>query len=229
MSVATVVWALVSAPATTLEEGKVFASSKIQLANTKAAMAMRVPWREGFALMQNYGNEVSTFRSDIPLQNIIYEGNNNDNLWQKALSNPAAMDVRLIYMRRTPGNEDEVWQALHDSPILNQYHIVYQDSNQVVYGWGAVLPLIEKKQPKILATGEATWFIRTRGTCFTSVAPLGSIVTVTNEATSAQVTCRVTGSGPSDEGRVINLESHQFSQLADPAGGVVQVIVSTTP
>jgi glycosyltransferase involved in cell wall biosynthesis len=224
----TIMWALASTPAATVQEGLVFASSQTQISSAKAALAMRKPLHGGYVLMQNYGNEVTTFRSDIPLQYVIYEGNNNNRLWQRALHDPSAMDVRLIYMRQTRGHEDEVWQALHGSATLSQYHVVYEDSDQVVYGWGPAQPSPEIKQTETLASGEATWFDAEAETCLTSLAPIGSIISVVGNIASEHINCKVTGAGPSNEGRIINLESRQFSQLASLDTGTTPITISIT-
>jgi hypothetical protein len=235
---------LITTPATTLQEGRTFASSQINVADMKAALVMKAHWAGGRALVQDYGDEVATFYSAIPLQDVIYEGTNKDDLWRAALRDPSTVDVRMIYMRSTPGNQDQVWQALHNSPVLRKYHLIYKDADQLVYAWNNPRlttrtelkierrgsahrhPGAMSRPGRLLARGGATWFYGARNTCQTSVAPRGSLVLVTNRRNGAHITCRVTGTGPGSPGHIVNLTRPQFRQLGDPADGVVPVGIS---
>lgn len=224
---------IVATPATTVAEARFFSSSHAELANVEAAESLHDHWTGGYALIQNYGAELQTFRSQIPLDNVIYEGNNNGDLWQRALKDPAGLGVRLIYMRRTQGQTDLVWQALHGSPGLQAYHLVYSDPSQLIYSWGTGpdLPATEASSAAPGTEGLATWYAGPSGTCLTSLAPLGSTVKVVSQSNSASFTCRVAGAGPSLQGRIVNVEAGQFTRLGNLASGVAPVrlaIISTT-
>jgi len=52
------------------------------------------------------------------------------------------------------------------------------------------------------------------------------VVTVTNLANGAQVTCVVTDRGPYDYSRIIDLDRDTFAHLADPTRGVIQVEIT---
>jgi hypothetical protein len=45
--------------------------------------------------------------------------------------------VRWIYMRSTPGNQDQVWRELHtELRLVNNYTLLYQDSDRLIYRRG---------------------------------------------------------------------------------------------
>ena len=77
----------------------------------------------------------TAFDSRIPVGQIVYE--NSSPQWQRALADPAAQSIRWIYLRRTPGNPDAVWLALHRGGMqLNRYTVVYSDPDRVIYREG---------------------------------------------------------------------------------------------
>jgi rare lipoprotein A len=52
------------------------------------------------------------------------------------------------------------------------------------------------------------------------------VVTVTNLANGASTTCTVNDRGPYGPGRIIDLDREVFAQLADPAVGVIDVVIT---
>lgn len=118
--------------AATLREGVAFRASATERANVAAANWLRGHYDGGLVLMESFGNESVTFGSRIPTGEIIYEG--SFRLWQPALRNPAGHRVRWVYLRRTAGNPDDTWRALHDSPQLtDNYALVYADRDRQIY------------------------------------------------------------------------------------------------
>ena len=115
----------------TLAEPLHFRASAGEQANAIAARWLRSHYDGGKVLMESFGNETVTFSSRIAVGQIIYEGSFRQ--WQPALADPAAHGIRWIYMRRTPGNQDDVYRRLHDSVMLDRYRLVYQDQARLVY------------------------------------------------------------------------------------------------
>jgi hypothetical protein len=81
--------------------------------------------------MESFGNETVTFGSQIPLGQIVYEGSFRQ--WGPDLAGPRSHGIRWIYMRRTPGNTDEVFRRLHGSSQLDGYRLVYRDPARLIY------------------------------------------------------------------------------------------------
>ncbi len=77
-------------------------------------------------------------------------------------------------------------------------------------------------------TGRATYYNHApvSGGCAHKDLPKGTVVTVTNEANGASVTCKVNDSGPYGAGRIIDLHPDQFSAIADLSTGVIRVTIS---
>lgn len=115
----------------TLKEAEVFRAGQSEQANVVAASWLRTHYDGGGVLMESFGNESVTFASRIPTSKIIYEGSYR--LWLPALADPASHGIRWIYMRRTSGSSDDVWNALHGSAALNFYEVAYSDPNRVIY------------------------------------------------------------------------------------------------
>jgi len=80
--------------------------------------------------------------------------------------------------------------------------------------------------PPNTQTGGASWYAYNPGECAHRTLPKGTVVTVTNLANGATVTCVVTDRGPYDYSRIIDLDRDTFAQLADPTQGVIQVEIS---
>ena len=117
-----------------LREAKAASSSAVAKADERAGAWLRAHYSGGLILMQSAGNETVAFDSRVPLGRIVSEDNSGQ--WQQALANPAAQDVRWIYMRRLPGGPDAVWLALHGRPRLTHYTAVYADPDHVLYREG---------------------------------------------------------------------------------------------
>jgi Glycosyl transferase family 2/Dolichyl-phosphate-mannose-protein mannosyltransferase len=115
----------------TLQEPQAYQASASQQANDRAALWLRGHYRGGAMLMESFGNETVTFESRIPLRSIIYEGSYRQ--WQPALRDPFGHGIRWIYMRRTAGDTDDVWNALHSRPELSRYTLVYRDADRLIY------------------------------------------------------------------------------------------------
>lgn len=75
------------------------------------------------------------------------------------------------------------------------------------------------------ATGNASWFAATNGTCAHRTLPFGTIVKITRIRTGATATCRVNDRGPSDESRLIDLADDVFESLAPTGAGLMPVTI----
>jgi hypothetical protein len=115
----------------TLKEPQAYQASASQQANFRAAAWLRGHYHGGEVLMESFGNETVTFESRIPLSAVIYEGSYRQ--WRPALRDPVAHRIRWIYMRRTPGDTDQVWRLLHDGAELDRYSLVYADPDRLIY------------------------------------------------------------------------------------------------
>ena len=115
----------------TLKEAAEFRATPSEQANAAAALWLRSHYDGGKVLMESFGNETVTFSSRISLGQIIYEGSFRQ--WGPDLASPASHGIRWIYMRRTPGNQDQVFSSLHGSALLSSYSLVYQDPARLIY------------------------------------------------------------------------------------------------
>jgi hypothetical protein len=121
----------------TLTEAQVFQASATQRADVRAGAWFRAHYDGGRVLMESFGNETATFDSRIPLSSVIYEGSYRQ--WSPALHDPVGHGIRWIYMRRTPGDADQVWRLLHGHPELAHYALVYQDPDRLIYAYHGVV------------------------------------------------------------------------------------------
>jgi hypothetical protein len=83
--------------------------------------------------------------------------------------------------------------------------------------------------PPIVGTsqnGKATWYEQEAGVCAHRSLALGTVVTVTNSAIGATVTCTVGDRGPFVVGAIIDLAPDDFDQLADRSVGVITVTIN---
>ncbi len=115
----------------TLTEATNFRAAPAQRANAVAASWLRSHYHGGLVLMESFGNETVAFSSEVPSSQIIYEGSFRQ--WGADLAHPAGHGIRWIYMRRTPGSQDEVFRRLHGSAQLAGYRLVYTDPDRVIY------------------------------------------------------------------------------------------------
>jgi rare lipoprotein A len=77
------------------------------------------------------------------------------------------------------------------------------------------------------ATGVATWYSEApAGTCASPTLAFGTVVTVTNITTGARTVCTVADREADNPGRIVDLSTSGFSQIAPLAQGVVNVTVS---
>jgi hypothetical protein len=111
----------------------VFQASATQRADDRAGAWLRAHYHGGKVLMESFGNETATFESRIPLGSVIYEGSYRQ--WSPALHDPVGHGIRWIYMRRTPGDTDQVWGRLHGRPDLAHYALVYSDPDRLIYAY----------------------------------------------------------------------------------------------
>jgi rare lipoprotein A (peptidoglycan hydrolase) len=75
--------------------------------------------------------------------------------------------------------------------------------------------------------GEATWYAAAPdGYCASPTLPFGTVLTVTDNASGASITCTVDDREESPYPRVVDLSPQGFSQLADTSQGVVDVTIS---
>ena len=78
-------------------------------------------------------------------------------------------------------------------------------------------------RPPNQQTGQASWYDAPDGTCAHRTLAFGTILTVTNLANGAKVTCRVADRGPYIQGRIVDLAKTTFDDLAPPSSGVIDV------
>ena len=76
------------------------------------------------------------------------------------------------------------------------------------------------------ATGVATWYAWNPGQCASPWLPKGTEVTVTDVATGASTSCLVTDREADNPGRVIDLDTAVFEQLAPLSAGAITVTIS---
>jgi hypothetical protein len=132
--IATVLGLTAVAGSSTLREAKAASSSAAAKADERAGAWLRAHYSGGPVLMQSAGNETVVFDSRVPLGRIVNEDSSGQ--WQQALADPAAQDIRWIYMRRLPSGPDAVWFSLHGRPRLAHYTVVYADPDRVIYREG---------------------------------------------------------------------------------------------
>lgn len=91
----------------------------------------------GLLLAESSNNESVLFDGRIPLEDNVYEGTYQ--VWDKALENPSENSIRWIVMRSALDttvervSPDKVYSALHDSPELASYELVFQDASYSIY------------------------------------------------------------------------------------------------
>lgn len=71
--------------------------------------------------------------------------------------------------------------------------------------------------------GDASWYDHRNGICAHRTLPFGTVVRVTNLANGKATTCTVGDRGPFVQGRIIDLDRAQFSEIASPSSGVIRV------
>jgi hypothetical protein len=125
--------ALAVVPGTaTRSEAVAFRASPAEQANTAASNWLRRHYDGGLVLMESFGNESVTFGSQIPTEQIVYEGSFRK--WEPALAHPASHHIRWIYLRTTPGSEDDPAGALAGTrQLATDYELVYEDADRQIY------------------------------------------------------------------------------------------------
>jgi putative flippase GtrA len=87
----------------------------------------------GTVLMQTTGNEATVFYSHLPLERVIYEGTNENDVWRNALADPGTY-VDWIFMRVKPGNYDKVAAAVVAIPgALDGFRLIYSTPEIQIY------------------------------------------------------------------------------------------------
>ncbi|MEU6245877.1 glycosyltransferase [Glycomyces sp. NPDC047010] len=115
-----------------LDEAVQFRSSETAADDAAVAAWLRGHHDGGTTLMMSFENESVTFESQVPTGSLIYEGSYR--IWEEALADPHAAGVEWIYMRAEPGSEDDVWQALWGTDLLeDHYDLVYDEDDRLVY------------------------------------------------------------------------------------------------
>jgi rare lipoprotein A (peptidoglycan hydrolase) len=75
-------------------------------------------------------------------------------------------------------------------------------------------------------TGGASYYSYKAGGCAHRTLPKGTVVTVKNLSSGKTATCVVNDRGPFVAGRIIDLDTSVFRQIANTSAGVVQVQIS---
>jgi hypothetical protein len=91
---------------------------------------LREHYDKGLILQESFDNETILFHARISLANNVYEGSYQ--MWEPALAYPATNNIKWIVMRGGD-RPDKVYTALHNSPQLQDYRLVYQDNGYLVY------------------------------------------------------------------------------------------------
>lgn len=118
--------------AVTLDEAAEYRASGWEADNAAVAAWLREHHDGGTTLMMSFENESVTFESRLPTGSLVYEGSYR--IWEEALADPRAAGVEWIYMRATPGAEDDVWEALWGTPQLEEhYELVYEEGDRLVF------------------------------------------------------------------------------------------------
>ena len=84
-------------------------------------------------------------------------------------------------------------------------------------------PVATPPPPQNSTTGYASWYSAPAGTCASPTLAFGTVVTVTDLSTGGSVRCTVDDREASNPGRVLDLASATFSQLASLSAGVIEV------
>jgi rare lipoprotein A (peptidoglycan hydrolase) len=87
-------------------------------------------------------------------------------------------------------------------------------------------PVPTPPPPQNTTTGEASWYGAPAGTCASPTLAFGTVVTVTDVSTGAAARCTVDDREAHTPGRVLDLASATFSQLASLSVGVIEVRLS---
>jgi hypothetical protein len=133
LAAAVVVVAVAAVPGVaTQAEAVAFRAGDAEQGNARASAWLRRHYDGGLVLMESFGNESVTFGSRIPTERIVYEG--SFRMWDPALAHPAGHGIRWVYLRTTPGAEDDAARALAGTPELeNDYVLVYEDADRRIY------------------------------------------------------------------------------------------------
>ena len=82
-------------------------------------------------------------------------------------------------------------------------------------------------RPTGAAVGVATWYSEApAGYCASPWLPFGTVLTITNVANGARITCTVDDREANNPGRIVDLSTSGFSQIAPLSEGVVTVSVT---
>lgn len=111
----------------TLSEATRMSQNSQRKSIDEASSFLRAHYSEGKVLVQSFGNEILLFKTQIPPSKTIYEGSYQT--WQPALNDPAASNIRWIVMR----SEDQVYQDLHNSRLLDNYDLAYANDAYSIY------------------------------------------------------------------------------------------------
>ncbi|MDN3238896.1 glycosyltransferase [Glycomyces tritici] len=118
--------------AVTLDEAVEYRASGWEVDNAAVSAWLREHHDGGTTLMMSFENESVTFESQVPTGSLVYEGSYR--IWEASLADPHAAGVEWIYMRATPGSEDDVWEALWGTEVLaDHYELVYDEGDRLVY------------------------------------------------------------------------------------------------
>jgi hypothetical protein len=115
----------------TYSEAVFFRAMPVHRAETAAGLWLRAHYTGGTVLMEEFGNELTTYSSRLPLGKVIYEGSFRQ--WQRALADPFGDGIRWIFMRSIPGGQDDVYAALSGTAKLRGYQLVYSNSGSRIY------------------------------------------------------------------------------------------------
>ena len=98
------------------------------------AGAFLVQHTSGLILLDIVQNERVAF---AVVDRTVYDGTKESghNQWTAVLQNPGAFGIQVIVMRLPSSNEplDVVYGALHDSPLLRPYRLVYRSPSYLIY------------------------------------------------------------------------------------------------
>ena len=121
-------------------------------------------------MLESFGNEDLEFKSQIPLENVIYEGSYL--VWDSALKNPDSY-AGWVIMRTDLVSTDKVWASLRGTPQLNDsFTQVYKNERIEIYQRTATRPAEDSSMPISQATSVVTIAVPSPSATVATTAPV---------------------------------------------------------
>ncbi len=128
---ASTVYMFYSGKVSTIEEAYANQNNEDAVLQKEAGLWLKNHWDGGIVLRQRVGNELVAFTSEIPFDDVIYEG--NQEFWNDSLVDPLKYHVKWIFMRQGT-IKDKVSEHLQNSQVLAEhYTLAYENQGIKVY------------------------------------------------------------------------------------------------